>query len=348
MRREETPVNETTLKRTAAPDSERDATIRVVAPARLHLGFLDLAGTLGRRFGSLGLTLERPCLVLRLRPSPTLDASGPDADRARRAAEKALGWLGISGGADITIDTALPPHAGLGSGTQLALAVSAGMAALHRRDMSLREIGAALGRGARSAIGIGAFTEGGFLLDGGKKLNSQDNSAPPLLARHAFPSHWRVILAYDHGHSGLSGTDEVTAMDTLPPFPDSLAGHLARLTLMQALPALVEEEIGPFGAAIGEIQHRLGEHYAQAQGGRYTSAAVGEAMGWLESQGIAGVGQSSWGPTGFAFIGDAAQAERLLDALRQRYAGHATLRFDCVRGRNAGAQIERLAPSPAA
>jgi hypothetical protein len=36
----------------AAPDG-----LALWAPARLHMGFLDLDGGLGRRFGSLGFTL---------------------------------------------------------------------------------------------------------------------------------------------------------------------------------------------------------------------------------------------------------------------------------------------------
>lgn len=341
-------MNETTLKLAAAdtqnvPSSHRDVTIRVVAPARLHLGFLDLSGSLGRRFGSLGLTLERPCLSLRLKASDVLLANGPDGARAVAAAEKAARWLEADGGAEITVESALPPHAGLGSGTQMTLAVSAGLAALRGRDLSLRDIGAALGRGARSAIGIAAFTEGGFILDGGKPLTRKDNAAPPILARHPFPASWRILLAFDQHHSGLSGTEEVMAMETLPAFPDSLAGHLSRLAVMKLLPALVEEEIAPFGEAIGEIQRRLGDHYATAQGGgRYTSPAVGEAMAWLEQQGISGVGQSSWGPTGFAIVGDVVQAEELLAGLKERFADQLSLTFDCVRGRNSGATIERL------
>ena len=36
----------------------KHAAFSVRAPGRLHLGFLDPSGTLGRRFGSLGLTIE--------------------------------------------------------------------------------------------------------------------------------------------------------------------------------------------------------------------------------------------------------------------------------------------------
>jgi predicted sugar kinase len=37
-----------------------DSTVSVTVPARLHLGFLDLDGGLGRRFGSLGMALDGP------------------------------------------------------------------------------------------------------------------------------------------------------------------------------------------------------------------------------------------------------------------------------------------------
>ena len=45
---------------------------RIVAPARLHLGFLDVDGTLGRRFGSLGLAIDEPAteIVVRRAEAP--------------------------------------------------------------------------------------------------------------------------------------------------------------------------------------------------------------------------------------------------------------------------------------
>ena len=41
------------------PKIATSTTVRVRAPARLHLGFLDMNGALGRRFGSIG-TGRRP------------------------------------------------------------------------------------------------------------------------------------------------------------------------------------------------------------------------------------------------------------------------------------------------
>ncbi len=38
--------------------------IVVKTPARLHLGMLDLNGELGRRFGSIGVAISRPNVVV--------------------------------------------------------------------------------------------------------------------------------------------------------------------------------------------------------------------------------------------------------------------------------------------
>ncbi|OYX74805.1 MAG: GHMP kinase [Rhizobiales bacterium 32-66-11] len=316
------------------------------APARLHLGFLDLGGALGRRFGSLGLTLEAPETRVRIATTAQDAVAGPDATRAARARDLVRAALAIDLPLVITVEAALPAHGGLGSGTQLALAVAMGVARLAARPLTARDAARLLQRGRRSAIGIGAFETGGVILDGGKPMlpNAPDvGAAPPVLARLPVPEAWRILLVYDAAKSGLSGEAETRAMETLPPFAQSLAAHLCHLVLMQALPALAEGDVIAFGSAIGAVQKHLGDHYAAAQGGgRHTSADVAHALAFIEENGIPGVGQTSWGPTGFAIVGSAARGEALLQALRTRYADRANLSFACVRGNNRGATIVDL------
>ncbi|MFZ1431083.1 MAG: hypothetical protein WAS21_30520, partial [Geminicoccaceae bacterium] len=100
----------------------------VTAPARLHLGFLDLEGGLGRRFGSIGLTLEGLHTRLRLEHAATTTITGVgELDRARSLlATLAESWRLPP--VRIDIETAIPAHGGLGSGTQLALALGVGLA----------------------------------------------------------------------------------------------------------------------------------------------------------------------------------------------------------------------------
>lgn len=320
------------------------AGVKVRAPARLHLGFLDLGGSLGRRFGSLGIALERPATEVTVRRSGWDTAEGPDSDRAARARDLVRDKLGIEKHFAIDVDAALPAHGGLGSGTQLALAVGVAVARLSGHDLTPREVAGVLGRGRRSAIGMEAFAAGGVILDGGKALDGPlANTPPPLLARFAVPESWRILLVFDTAREGLSGPQETAAMASLPPFAPQQAAELCHLMLLQALPALAAADAVGFGRVIGHWQRVLGDHYAAAQGGgRFLSPQVAEVIAAIEAEGIPGVGQSSWGPTGFAIVDGAETAARLAATLRERFASFTNLSFDCVRGNNQGAEMIAL------
>lgn len=308
--------------------------VSVTVPARLHLGFLDLEGGLGRRFGSLGITLDGPYTRLNVMPAAETLVEGQDGERARRYLDELFTHYGLADGVALVIEEAIPAHAGLGSGTQLALAVGTAVCQLYGVEASTAEIAQLLDRGTRSGIGLGAFLQGGVLLDGGR---GEGDQPPPIVSRFAFPEDWRVLLIYDKGQTGVHGDAELEAFEQLPPFPAESAAMLCRLAVMKALPALAEHDIESFGTAIAEIQRTVGDHFAPAQGGRYASEAVAEVLDWLEQQGIPGVGQSSWGPTGFALFGSVARGERMLEAARARWPAGAGLGFDLRAGRNAGA-----------
>ena len=310
--------------------------ILVRAPARLHMGFLDLSGSLGRRFGSVGLTLEGMGVLLRARRTEHVSAAGPQAQRALQYAQVFVTRLGLDAGAHLVVEEALPEHVGLGSGTQLALAVGLALARLYGLELSVREIATVHERGQRSGIGIGAFETGGFLLDGGR---GSGDAPPPTVARVEFPAAWRVLLIFDDQARGLHGAREVQAFRHLPAFPDTLAAHLCRLMLMQAIPALLEQDLEPFGRSIAELQRAVGDHFAPAQGGRFTSPRVAQALSWLEAQGICCVGQSSWGPTGFAIVASEEQARTLAQAGREHHPG---LRFMVLAARNRGGEVHAV------
>ena len=103
----------------------------VEAGARLHFGVLDLRGALGRRFGGLGAAVPAPSLLLEVEPDSRLSAHGPDAERAQAYAERFLTFHGRQAGARLTVHRSIPAHSGLGSGTQLGLAVARALAELH-------------------------------------------------------------------------------------------------------------------------------------------------------------------------------------------------------------------------
>ncbi len=312
--------------------------LQVRAPARLHMGFVDLDGSLGRRFGSVGLTLDGLFTTVRVSRSDTLTVTGPDADRARRYAATVSERFGLPP-ARIDITGAIPSHSGLGSGTQLALAVGAALARFHGVTVRSRDVADLLDRGARSGIGIGSFDGGGFIVDGGRGAL---DAPPPIVAQMAFPDEWRLVLIFDRAAHGLHGAAEKEAFRVLPPYRPGLADRLSRLVLMRALPALAERDIELFGAAINELQHCVGDYFAPAQGGRYTSRLVSEVAEFMAAQGAACIGQSSWGPTGFALAASEQEAQALVASVRARYGQTEGLELMVCAARNEGAQWSEL------
>lgn len=310
--------------------------IYIEAPARLHLGFLDLDGGLGRRFGSVGLTLNEIATKIIARPADELRVIGDPSGRVQKYAEQFIAYKGLSGGCELEVVEQILGHSGLGSGTQLAIAVGTAIAKFFHIETNSAEIAVLLHRGARSGIGIGAFDHGGFLVDAGRNANSE---VPPIISRLDFPSNWRAILTFDQGQKGLHGQDEDASFATLPEFSEETAAKLCHRVVMQILPAVCEQNIDVFNQGIYELQCCIGEYFASAQGGRYTSAAVAEANTFLESLGVKGVGQSSWGPTGFAFVDSETQAHVLLKKLQTTFGNNKDLYFKIVSGRNSGAVV---------
>lgn len=313
--------------------------VRVLAPARLHLGFLDLNGDLGRRFGSIGLAIDKPATELVLSRARAFSAEGPDHERALAALQRLSQTYALGGAYHAQVLSAIPPHAGLGSGTQLALACAAALMTLEGGERSVDELGGLLDRGARSAIGMASFASGGFIVDGGR---GKEDRPPPILVRADFPEAWRVLLILDTKTAGVHGEDETKAFAELPPLPANAAAHVCRLVLMQLVPALIESDIAAFGSALAEIQTIIGGHFAAAQGGLWTSPAVGRIAQRLKAAGAFGIGQSSWGPTGFAFAASKEIADRLYDSVIEAARAEG-LEMLIAKGRNRGALVERIA-----
>ena len=153
------------------------------------------------------------------------------------------------------------------------------------------------------------FQSGGLVVDGG---SGPREAPPPLLARVDVPADWRVVLTLDNARRGLSGQREIAAFGALPPMSEATSARICRLVLMQALPAVAEDDIAAFGTAVTEIQAIIGDHFSPVQGGRFYSPRVAAALSAMAAAGATGIGQSSWGPSGFAFVpGDAAARDIL-------------------------------------
>jgi beta-RFAP synthase len=266
--------------------------------------------------------IDQPAVRVAVEPAATWSATGPAADRALAVAR----CVAPDRPHRVVVEACPPEHTGLGVGTQLSLAVARAV----RPDVPAVELARLAGRGARSAIGVYGFESGGFLVDGGKR---DPDAVAPLVARVDFPTDWRVVLLTPAGGPDWHGDRERDVFAGLEgPFDDTLC----RLLLLGILPALAECDLAAFGSALGEYNARAGEPFRAAQGGTYAAPAVAELAAWLRSEGIDGVGQSSWGPTVFAVVGDPDRADGLKRAVRARWGDG--LAVTVTVGRNRGAE----------
>jgi beta-ribofuranosylaminobenzene 5'-phosphate synthase len=295
-----------------------DASVYVEAPARLHFGVLDLHGGLGRRFGGMGAAIPTPSLLLEAARSDEVECEGTDSERATAFVRRFLAQHGQRGGVHLRVHRAIPPHVGLGSGTQLGLAVARAVAELYELPTMTRELARTVDRGRRSAIGTWAFESGGFILEGGRRPGTDDLA--PLLARYEIPPTWRYVVVIPPVAPGLSGEAEADAFRRLPTPVLGDVERVAHLVLMRLLPGLVERDLEAFGSALSEIQRITGAWFAAAQGGVFVPGPSAALIQRLADAGAAGVGQSSWGPTVYAIV-DGAERGRELARLAGGWLG---------------------------
>ena len=272
-------------------------------------------------------------MVLEARPDDDLSVEGAEAERALAFADRCREALGIEAGAHLRVVETIPPHVGLGSGRKLALAVAQALAALHGRVVDAPGLAEAAGRAARSAVGTWTFGLGGLVVEGGVR-GGEDRPAP-LLARHAMPDEWRIVLVVPNAEPGLSGAAEFQAFGRLVPSPERSAA-MSRAHLAVA---------GARRARSRGVRHRadaraelVGDAFAPVQGGRFHPRA-GALVEALLRGGAAGAGRSSWGPAVYGVVGSEAAGRDLARRMEPVVAGEG--RVEVVAFDNHGARVER-------
>lgn len=315
-------------------------------------------GEIGRIDGSLGLSLERPGLTLEFGPHErTLVRGGTSIEREIVRAEivAATELLDVEPDIEILIRDMIPPHQGLGSGTQTRLAILSALNHRFELNHSLAELSTMSTRGGTSGIGINTFRRGGMLLDGGHSVSEQKSAfapsrfatkagQPPLLMRSDFPKTWGIALFIPNEHRGLSGQDELDFMLANTPLPLSEVQSASHIILMRLLPALRELDLETFGSSVSALQdvgwkrrHWIRDDNKPLQ---YVRRAFNETTG------LQGCGLSSTGATVFGFydttlITDDELAGNLQKELHKGKAMPGQV--VCTRANNCGMRMDSVA-----
>ena len=285
--------------------------------ARLHAGFQNLSLAHPRLYGGVGIGLATPRVVVEADTAGEFVCENAAVEPYLHLAAETLEVPG----ATVTVHERFDRHVGLGSGTQIALAVLVALARAYDRQVDPRDLAPALGRGGRSGVGVATFERGGFVVDAGHHTRrftadppeTGDWTVPEPLLQRSLPETWRFLLVVPEGE-GLSGPEENSEMRAVSRGADpGIADDVAVLLTRELLPAVAEGDLESFGAALTRLGRLNGAWYADTQGGIYRPPAGRIAERLDDASPIAGVGQSSWGPTVYG-VTEADRADRAREA----------------------------------
>mgnify|MGYP003618440773 CR=1 FL=1 len=316
--------------------AERAVVVR--APSRLHFGMFSFGVPTQRQFGGAGVMIDGRRTVLRICDADEFECRGPHESRLRQTLEavRRTDW-----GRDLTpcrveLVESPPSHVGLGSGTQTALATVAGLRAWSRLPpLGAGELATTAGRAKRSAVGLHGFLHGGLIVEAGRMPH---DAVAPLAAQVALPSEWRFVLIRPIGKAGISGDVERAAFADLPPVPRELTDELCRIALLDLVPAARTGEFAGFADAVYRFGHAAGECFKSRQAGVYATDELAAIVARVRAEGVAGVGQSSWGPTLFTLHPTRSAAEAHAARWR-RWPGGDRLDFTVVAPAGEGAVL---------
>lgn len=283
-------------------------TVILSAPSRLHLGLVPGPDGGAEFFGGAGIMLTHPRTTVRLHPTKATRIHGV---HSTRAAEFAEAWLRqeqtTSRQFDLNVIEAPSEHTGLGSGTQLALAVGIGLnlfdhsesARLERivnrlSEIEVLEVARRLGRAGRTVIGTRGFQLGGMIIDWGRApAQPQADSS----VRLPFPAEWPILLVTLPHPPGLHGKAELAAFQREIERHSGLRSEMLELLNQQIIPGVQQQDFSRFAEGVWNFGNCSGRIFERIQDGIFCSPSVTDLVGRFRKAGAIAVVQSSWGPT---------------------------------------------------
>jgi len=269
--------------------------LTVTTGSRLHFGLILAADKSCWHFGGAGLMVRRPGWTVDLSGEPSSDdvvSGSPEAVRRAELVLKRLREFADIPRVNIHIRNEVPFHTGLGSGTQLALAVASGVRTLFQIPLasSSFDLSRLAGRAERSAIGTGGFELGGFLIDRGVGVS------PDRVSRIIVPQEWRFLLVRPEAGTGISGSTEQAYFGQQNFMPADLVSELIRILSGQIDAAIRNQDFDRFAEELERYGNLAGSFYAHEQGDIFSDPVIRKLVDHLHSRGIIGAAQSSWGP----------------------------------------------------
>ncbi|MHA1985514.1 MAG: beta-ribofuranosylaminobenzene 5'-phosphate synthase [Promethearchaeota archaeon] len=330
--------------------------LRITTPCRIHLSLIDENGYTGRVDGGIGLMLDRPNVVFEA--SNSAEEFQIEAHKYYREsievineiASKVFKTFNISNkNFHFNLKRYFPSHVGLGSKTQLSLAIITAITKLKKHErLSVEKLTQFVQRGGTSGIGWRGFEMGGFILDGGHDFgkgkekesflpsSASFNSNPAItLSRHNIPDNWRFVLVIPNVKKGAYGDEEISVFQNYAPIPQREVNEVSHQIIMKIIPGIIKGDLKCFGDGLKRIQS-IGFKKIEIN---LQHKIVKDLLKFLEEYGLKAYGMSSFGPSVLGIVESDSEAEDLLKAVQKNQKNGGGHVYIC-KPNNTGAKIE--------
>lgn len=285
--------------------------VRITTGARVHLGLLDTVAP----FGGIGVMVDQPATEIRVSAHSRFLADETIRDRATEIATrvaKASGNLGLPA-CRVELVRGAAAHCGLGSGTQVSMAIAEAMLVHLGIQADARSLAVDFAqRGKRSAVGVHGYHHGGLIFEDADSPTDLN----PMQRRVELPGQWRILLVRPRQASGtISGDIERQQFANLGGASGEAKSELLRILVDELLPAAKSHRFDDFACAVTRYNRQSGMLFSPVQGGPYHGRQVSDLVDHLQNGGVCGVGQSSWGPGVFAWFENDAPMQSIVSRL---------------------------------
>jgi beta-ribofuranosylaminobenzene 5'-phosphate synthase len=288
--------------------------VTVNAPAHLHTGNFDMTGDLGRLYGTVGFAVDR---MLEVEVAKCKGIKSEDKD-ACLFAKRFVDAYNLEG-AEVTVKKSIPKFVGMGYHTTLALSIGAALAKIYGLNLTTEEIALTMQRGAITSLGVHAFKVGGFIVEGGFRLDQREKMIPPLIFHQPVPDNWQFVIAIANVPQEKiikMREDEDNILRNLHLMPKETSDMLSRIVLVKIMPAIIEKDLKAFGEGLTAFNSELGKFWNQYQCGRtYCHPIVEDAVKIMLNRSTCAC-QTSWGPTIYGIVDQESTAETLRKELQ--------------------------------
>ncbi|MFW9897170.1 MAG: beta-ribofuranosylaminobenzene 5'-phosphate synthase [Candidatus Thorarchaeota archaeon] len=332
--------------------------LKITTPCRIHLSLIDENGYTGRVDGGIGLMLDRPNVVFEASNSAKefkIEAHKyyrESIEVINEIASKVFKMFNISNkNFHFNLKRYFPSHVGLGSKTQLSLAIITAITKLKKYEkLSIEQLTQFVQRGGTSGIGWRGFDLGGFILDGGhdfghgkEKENFLPSSASPnsnpaiTLIRHNIPDNWRFVLVIPNVKKGAYGDEEIRVFQNYAPIPQNEVNEVSHQIIMKIIPGIIKNDLECFGNGLKRIQS-IGFKKIEI---KLQHQIVKDLLKFFEDYGLNAYGMSSFGPSVVGIVESDSEAEELLKTVQKNQKNGGGHIYIC-KPNNTGAKIEYI------